>query len=108
MRSIFGPHAVNEEKKQCEGAYSTAQVIWGLGMNSATEIMWLPEPKVAALRDMAANAHFDHGCTQLELKEVQEFAGLLNLRPSQPPSSNQHSAPSSTCSPLPTHTVRWS
>ena len=78
-RLVFGPDAINAEKKDEEGQFATSQICWGLHVDTARETVKLPEAKVGKLQLLLADAAYAHGNKDVTLREVQVLRGTLNF-----------------------------
>ena len=73
VRTMLGEQAVNAEKDLIEGSYRTSQTVWGVVMETDTEKAFLPERRIQKGAALMAEASFDYGCTDITLKELQQF-----------------------------------
>ena len=78
MRQAWGPTAVNEDKKEEEGAFRSEQLLWGLFMDFCLNLIRLPEPKCVKAQYLLAEAALAPGCRRVTLKLAQELAGSAN------------------------------
>jgi hypothetical protein len=76
-RLILGPNAINIPKLAEEGEYDVASLIWGIAMNTESEMIALPEVKIGKIRDLVRSSDLDHGHTCLTEHAVQSLAGTL-------------------------------
>ena len=75
MRKVWGPDAINEDKKDEEGIFSAKQLIWGLHMDFNTQVASLPEPKCIKAQHLLALPALQYGTRRIPLKLVQEVRG---------------------------------
>ncbi|CAK0826150.1 unnamed protein product, partial [Prorocentrum cordatum] len=78
-RRVFGPLAINAEKKDEEGEFRVDQICWGVHVNTEEETLRLPEEKVNKIRILLSDPAYDTGNTQEALKDVQVLRGTLNF-----------------------------
>ena len=76
VRLMLGPNAVNEEKNAAEGAFKCEQTIWGLNMDTVTELASLPNRRVEKGAHLLAHPSFDFDCKNLTLRQLQQFRGI--------------------------------
>lgn len=74
---LLGDKAVNQEKDEIEGAYKTAQTVWGVIMQTDTKKALLPEKRIQKGVELLSDAGFDHGQHTLTLKQLQQFQGIM-------------------------------
>ena len=73
LRKVWGPEAINEEKREEEGEPKEEQLIWGLHMNFTPKTVRLPEPNCVKGRYLLALPELQPGCREVPLKVVQEL-----------------------------------
>ena len=69
--------AINDSKRDEEGHFAEEHIIWGVTVNTRTETVTLPEPKIAKVRQVVANPCFDAECTAVALHDIQVLDGML-------------------------------
>ncbi|CAK9114808.1 unnamed protein product [Durusdinium trenchii] len=77
IRTLLGNKAVNEEKDKVEGAFKTAQTVWGVIMCTEGETATLPERRIQKGAVLLADSCFDYGSKEVTLKQLQQFRGIL-------------------------------
>ena len=76
VRMLLGTNAVNEEKNAIEGAFREEQTIWGLNMNTHTELASLPARRIEKGAHLLALPAFDFDNKTLTLRQLQQFRGI--------------------------------
>ena len=76
VRLMLGHNAVNEEKNLIEGAFKEEQTIWGLNMNTETELASLPARRIEKGAHLLAEPAFDFDAKVLNLRKLQQFRGI--------------------------------
>ena len=74
-KATLGPRTINPEKDKVEGALEEKKLIWGLLYDTANGTRSLPAAKLEKASHLLHLPEFDHGCTQVPLKLVQELRG---------------------------------
>jgi hypothetical protein len=77
LELILGKGAVSQSKKDAEGEWATSKVILGLEINTETEGVTLPGPKLERLRIMLRDPRWRRGNRRLVLRDIQELVGRL-------------------------------
>ena len=75
MIRVWGPGAVNGEKREEEGSFDEEQLIWGPHMNFQSQKVCLPEQKCVKAKYLLSLPQLQHGCRKVQLKVAQELRG---------------------------------
>jgi len=76
VKLMLGSAAVNEEKNLVEGVFRHEQTVWGLTMNSKTELASLPARRIEKGAHLLAHHAFDYDMVCLTLRQLQQFRGI--------------------------------
>ena len=69
-REVFGPRAINAEKKEEEGEFVADQICRGAHANTEEETVRLPEEKVRHIKILLEEPAYDVGNAQVALRDV--------------------------------------
>ena len=75
----IGAKSPNREKKRVEGQYSTQALMWGIHVDTQSEVVALPPDKILKAQLLLSNPLFDAGITRLAINLIQKLRGKMEF-----------------------------
>ena len=88
MTQVWGPGAVNEDKRDEDGSLESCQLLWGLHMDANRMEVSLPEPKCVKAVYLLALPALQPGERKVPLKLAQELTGTAQYWATAHPAIN--------------------
>ena len=81
VRLFLGQTCISQKKLEMEGRWETEAVFLGFRINFDADLTSLPNPKITGAYNLLQKQAYDHGNCAVQLHDIQELRGCINLWP---------------------------